>query len=599
MTLDQWLVAGLLLLLLAGFLWGRFRYDLVAFAGLVAAVVLGLVPAEAAFDGFGHPAVITVALVLILSRGLSDSGTIVHLARLAMPKSDSPILMIAAMCVLTAVLSSFMNNVGALALIMPLVIQACGRLQIGPAIALMPVSFASILGGMTTLIGTPPNIVISGYRSSAMGEAFGLFDFAPVGVPIAVLGVAFVAFIGWRLLPADRRGAKPHEELFNIEPYTTEARVVEGTKADGLWVRELDRVGDDLEVMALMRGGRTIRSPGSWERLAAGDVLLLRADPGDLDKVVSTLGIELTGTGDEEKEAGEEPATLVEAVVRPGALIENRTARQLLLRDRYGIGLIGISRRGRPRYQRLGRLRLVAGDILLIQGESERVAEAMSPLGLVPLAERGLKLGSPGKAWLAGGLFALALLLTATGLLNVGVAFGLAVVSYVLFGITPLSRLYQAVEWPVIVLLGAMIPVGGAVGDTGLAKLLAETLTAGLAGFGAPPVAAAVALTLVMVLSMTLSDLMNNAATAVVMAPVAVGLAAAFDASSDAFLMAVAIGASSAFLTPIGHQNNTLILGPGGYRFSDYWRMGLPLEILMVIIAIPLLLFFWPLFPTS
>lgn len=595
-TLEQAAVFSLLALLLGLFIWGRWRFDVVALAGLLAAVLLGLVPAEGAFVGFGHNAVITVALVLVLSRGLSLSGAVDMVARVAVPDTERPIVLITALAALAAVLSAFMNNVGALALLMPVAMQASMKAGISPAVVLMPVSFGSILGGMTTMIGTPPNIIIASYRGQVADAPFAMFDFTPVGVPAAIVGVLFVALIGWRLLPADRRGRRPHEELFDIGPYLTEVQVPEDAKSIGRWLYDIDRATEDGQTVALIRSGRYIANPGLFERIAAGDIVVLRADPEEIKTIVDEFGLALVGER-KPPEAGEEEAerkpseeiTLAEAVVMPGSLAEGRNARALRLRQRYGLNLLAVSRGGEPVRQRLRTLRFQAGDVLLLQGETDRLSDSLAALGCAPLAERGLRIASGHRAPLAAGMFVLAIALAAFGILPIAVGFALAVLGYVVSGIMTPRQAYQSIEWPVIVLLGALIPIGGAMEATGAAELAARAL---LEGVGGGPI---VALVVIMVLSMTLSDVMNNAATALVMAPIAVGVANLLGASIDPFLLAVAIGSSCAFLTPIGHQNNTLILGPGGYRFGDYWRMGLPLEIIVIAVAVPLLLTFWPL----
>ncbi len=593
MTFPQAASLGVLVAVLALFVWGRWRYDVVAFLALIAALGLGIVPLGNAFDGFSNPAVATVAFVLVLSAGLQGTGAIDLAAHYLIPKGIGPFRLMLILPALAAILSGFMNNVGALALLMPVAISAAQRAKISPAILLMPVSFGSILGGMTTLIGTPPNIIIASYRAEKFGSSFSMFDFSPVGAVVAVAGVLFVGLIGWRLLPKERKAARAAEELFEIAPYVTEVRLPEDSKLTGQPLRDAQEAlsGVEGEIVGLIREERTILNPGRWERLRAGDALILRADAEGIKETVRTLGLELVG----EEEIGElklhsEEVALVEAVVLPRAMIEGWTARGLNLRVRYGVNLLAVSRAGRQRHARIDSLRIAAGDVLLLQGDRDRIGETLAALGCVPLAERDLKLRRPTRAGMAIVGFLIAIALASTGTVPVPVAFGGAVLAYVLAGIITPQSAYESIDWSVVVLLGALIPVGQAVESTGAATMIANGIVSVLA-----PGGVVLVLVAVLIIAMSLSDVLNNAAIALIMAPVAIGIAAAFGANPDTFLMAVAIGSSCAFLTPIGHQNNVLIMGPGGYRFGDYWRMGLPLEAIVVLVGVPVLLWFWPL----
>lgn len=591
MPFEQIEMLGFLALMLGLFVWGRLRYDVVAFGALTVAVLIGLVPPARAFEGFANPAVITVALVLILSVGLTRAGTVDLITRHVLPDVDGPILIILALGALGALLSAFINNVGALALLMPVAVQVAGRKDISPAAILMPLAFATMLGGMTTQIGTPPNILIAEARRKAGGTPFELFDFTHVGLPVALAGLLFVALVGWRLIPRERRNHRPPQELFAIESYVTEAVVHDGSKAIGRTLLELEGLASDseVEVISLVHGGHRILNPSLRRVVFAGDVLILRADADAIDAFIKAADVTLAGKPMEKGKLGSEDAALAEAVVTRDSLLLDRTAAELTLRSRYHVSLLAVSRRGRHIYDRLASHRFEVGDVALLQCDAERMAETIAQLGCVPLAERGLRVGQPERARLAGGLFAAAVAVAAIGLVPIAVAFAVAAVVFVIARIVPAREVYRSVDWSIVVLIGALIPVGEAVSATGTAQTLGAALQ-WLAADTHP----AVALTLVLVLTMSLSDVMNNAATAVLMAPVALDVAVRAGANPDAFLMAVAIGASCAFLTPIGHQNNALVMGPGGYRFGDYWRMGLPLEVLVVALAIPALLIAWP-----
>ncbi len=587
MTTDQIIIFAVLGLSLVFFMWGRWRYDVVAFTALIVAVIGGVVPTDAAFAGFGHPAVITVAAVLVISRTLQVSGVISIFADAVIRFAKGQGAQMTALSGLGALLSAFMNNVGALALLMPLALRLSER----PSAVLMPLSFATILGGLVTLIGTPPNIIIATYRADVSGTAFGMFDFAFVGLPIAAVGLLFVLLIGWRLIPSDRSSRRSAEEMFDLDSYVVEARVNEDSKYVGRTVHELELLDEERTiVVGLLRdeARRLVRIASEY--LRAGDVVLLRVDPATIDELVKKAGLTLTGTelASDEKVRSDQVG-IIEAVVQPGARIEGRSATMLHLRRHFGVALLALAREGQPIQERIAHVRLRAGDVLLLQGEESELPDAVSDMGCLPLATRNLNIGRGGKVLIPVLVFAASVFATVFGLAPVHISFAGAVVALVLLERISPREAYATIEWPVIVLLGAMIPLGDALQSTGGTQLIANSIV-GLAG-SIPTFAI---LGIVLVVTMTLSDLMNNAATAIVMAPISVAIAGSLGLNSDPFLMAVAIGASCAFLTPIGHQNNVLVMGPGGYKFGDYWRMGLPLEIIIVAISIPLIMFFWP-----
>jgi di/tricarboxylate transporter len=581
------MLLGALVVLL---IWGRWRYDVVAFGALIGAVLSGLVPASEAFAGFGHPATVTVALVLVLSRALADSGATEFLARSIMPFVRRPSGHIGMLAGIGALLSGFMNNVGTLALLMPIALQTAAKAGRSAAALLMPLSFGTILGGMITLIGTPPNIIIAAIRAQSAGEPFAMFDYAPVGGVTALAGLIFVALVGWRLVPQrDQRGAAA--ELFDIEPYLAELIVTEDSVLDGKKVADLHDLAGDVEVQVVTRLRHGLRRSPVWrsDEILAGDHLLVLVGPSDLEKLAGRLEVKL-GEADDSKTGllTSDDAEVIEALVPRRSGAEERTSEQLRFISRFGVNLLGVSRRGRPYRGRLGAFRFLEGDVLLLHGEAEKLADTLSTLGLLPLADRGLSFGlrSKGPALIA--LFAMAVALASTGILPIYIALGLALAAMVVTNLVPLRGLYEGVDWPVIVLLGALIPVGGALQTTGATEVIAEAILRLASGWS--PV---VVLGMMLIVTMTLSDIINNAATAIVMGPIAVTIAERLGSNPDAFLMAVAVGASCAFLTPIGHQNNALIMGPAGYRFGDYWRLGLPLEILIVTVALPAIVLFW------
>ncbi|MEM7225341.1 MAG: SLC13 family permease [Pseudomonadota bacterium] len=592
MTTPQIILFVLLAALFGLLVWGRWRYDVVAFATLLAAVVTGLVPAGEAFTGFGHPATITVAAVLILSRALASSGATDLLAKLVMPATGHTQTHIGALMGVGGTLSSFMNNVGTLGLLMPVALQSARKAGRPAALILMPLSFGCILGGLVTLIGTPPNIIVANIRAEVAGEPFGMFSYSPVGLVCALAGIAFVALIGWRLVPLRAGQRDDGEDLFDIEDYVTEVRVPKSCKAWDKTLDELEEMTKDIEaqVVGLIRGRKRTSRPEGRERLQARDVLVIEAAPTEIDKFITALGLELVGRGNAVSSLTKNAdAELLEAVIAQGSRLEGRSVESLRMPSRYGVNLIALSRQGKPHRGRLRKIKLRIGDVLLLHGDKEHLADAVASFGCLPLAERDLNFGRRHQApWMIG-IFALAIAAASLGLVTIPIALGLAVAVMVVANMIPVREIYDGVDWPVIVLLGALIPVGGALQSTGATEVIADgivTITV-----GAPPV---VVLVLLMVVTMTLSDILNNAATAVVMAPIGISLAERLGVAADPFLMAVAVGASCAFLTPIGHQNNALVMGPGGYRFSDYWRMGLPLEVIIVAVATPMILVVWP-----
>jgi di/tricarboxylate transporter len=612
MTLEQILILAILVATVAMFLWGRWRHDMVALGALLACVFAGLVPSAGAFSGFGHPAVITVACVLVLSHALQVSGAVDIMVRRIMPAKAGPMLTIAALTAIGAVLSGFMNNVGALALLMPVALQVAAKQQLPPGQVLMPLAFGSILGGMTTMIGTPPNLIVSGFRVEAGLPSFTMFDYTPVGVAVAGIGIVFITLLAQRLVPArERSGA----EEFETGAYLTEVRVREGSKADGAQLRELERRLEEsgAQILSMVRNNVRVNNPPGSRLVQADDILVIEAEADELTAALSSLDLKLEedkgkekdkdketpkskserkGKTDEadDKRAGKEEIALIEVTVMPQSPLVDRSASGVQLRSRYGINLLAVSRRGRRSLARLRSMSLKAGDVLLLQGAEEQVAAFANEMGCVPLAARSLRIPDRRKIILSSLVMLCAVGGAAFGLLPAAISFAAGVLATMALRTLPLRAIYEAIDWPVIVLLGALIPVAAAMETTGTADLIARFLLENIARGNV-----IVGLTVVLIVTMTLSDLMNNAATAAVMCPIALGAAGQLGVSPDPFLMAVAVGASCAFLTPIGHQNNTLILGPGGFRFGDYWRFGLPLELLVIIVSIPMLLWVWPL----
>ncbi len=592
MASGQLFVFIILFCTLILFIWGRWRYDVVAFLALIATVLTGVIPYSAAFVGFSNPAVVTVAEVMIISSTLANSGVIVKLVKYLTRFTKNTFLHISSLCIIAAVLSAFMNNVGALALLMPIAMQTAKSHQRSPALLLMPLAFSSILGGLITLIGTPPNILISAFRMQYLGKPYSMFDFAPVGLAACIAGVIFIVLIGWRLLPRARMTIKTTEDTFNFSDYITEVRITKDSIFTNDTLEKFEKYSEgNIVVLGIIREGRKRLRLKLDEILQENDILIIETSSIDLEKLLQSTKLEIVGSEKISTEMlSSEHVEVAEVVVPPNSSLIGRSVQRLRLRSYYGINLLALAREGLPVNRRLSNVGLKAGDVLLLQGRSDNLTENINELGFLPLAERGLKIGLPRTAYLPLIIFILALIVAARGMLPVTIAFGVAILAMILLNILPVRRIFESIDFSVLVLLGAMIPVGNALQSSGGTQTIANLLLAisdHMPGW--------FILGLVLIITMTLSDIMNNAATAVVMAPIAATIAQSLHYNVDPFLMAVAVGSSCAFLTPIGHQNNTLVMGPGGYRFGDYWRMGLPLEILIIFVSLPMIEWVWPL----
>lgn len=588
--MEQNLVFGTLLLVLALFAWGKFRHDVVALIGLFILIIAGAIPPHKAFQGFGHPAVITVAAVLVIGKGLESSGLIDLLGKWVMKLGKNLLVQIIVLSLLVAVASAFMNNVGALAIMMPVAISLARKSGNPPSHILMPIAFASLLGGMTTLIGTPPNIIIATFRAEETGNAFGMFAFTPVGAALAIVGITFISLIGWRLLP-QRAAKKSEEDLFDIESYITEVQVTRNAAIKG---ESIDKLGEhtnaDVQILGLVRNGKRIHAPGQDEVFKYNDIIIIETDTDDLKSFVDDTKVKLVGDKKFRKDAeGSKNIMISEAIVMGDSPILGQSAAALKMRSRFGVNLLAVARKEQKIRHRLDHVVFRVGDVLLLQGREHMIDDAITSIGCLPLARRGLKIGYEKKIPIALGIFIVSVVMVLTGLLPVQISFSMAALAMVISGVLPLKNVYHHINWPVIVLLAAMIPVGVALETSGGASAISGQIL-GLAN-NLPPWAA---IAIILVMTMFLSDIINNAATVVLMAPIAISVAHGLGLSIDPFLMAVAIGGSCAFLTPIGHQSNTLVMGPGGYKFTDYWRMGLPLEIIITLLGVPLIMLFWP-----
>lgn len=588
MTGEQIFLFALMGVLMALLIWGRIRYDLLAFGALVIAVLGGAVPAGRAFAGFGNDAVVIVALVLVVSRALLRAGAVELIAPLVVRADRGVPAHIAIMSTVGAMLSAVINNVAALVVLMNLDMEAARKARRAVSLTLMPLAFATILGGMLTLIGTPPNIVVAQIRERALGEPYRMFDFTPVGLVCALAGIAFIALVGWRLIPQVRSGTAAGDAP---DLFLAEAKVGEASAALGKRPFDLYDLGDehDVSILGVVRRGKRLRGFAAHEELRKSDVLVLEGAPKSIEAFIGAAGL---GTAGQEKHGGltGKSLNLVEAIVPQNARMVGRTARNLRLLYRRGVTLLGVSRQGKRFRDRVQELEIRPGDVVLLLGTSARLSESIEWLGVHPIEDRRHHVLQRQKAFLAIGIFLSAIAVAVAGLAPLPITLAAAVGLFGLFNIVGPRDVYESVEWPVIVLLASLIPIGIALEESGGTRLIAESIVSVSSSL---PVWAVLAL--VMVVTMFLSDFLNNVATALVAAPISIEIAQTLGVSPDPFLMGVAVAASCAFLTPIGHQNNTIIMGPGGYRFSDYWRMGLPLEAVIIVVSVPALLHFWPL----
>jgi len=591
MTLQQTLAFAVLGGTMLLFIWGRLRYDMVAVLALLVSVLVGIVPDDRAFAGFGDEIVIIVASALVVSAAVARSGVIEAAIQRIAPRIRSVQAQIVLLVAAVALMSALVKNIGALAIMMPIAFQMARRSDASVSCYLMPMAFASLLGGLITQVGTSPNIIVARVREELTGEPFGMFDYTPVGLALTAAGVLFLSF-GYRLLPGGRKPAPAMGEALDIQDYVTEARVAPGSTVEGKTVAELAEAADnEVKVTTVVRNRTEAEAARPDTVLREGDIVLLEGAPDALERTIATESLELEG---EDRPVATETPTdevgVVEAVIGPGSILVGRAAGRLALHERFGINLLAVSRSGERFTERLRDIRLRAGDVIVLQGGLEQLPARLQEVGCLPLAQREIRLGNVRRSLLPIAILAAAMALTAAGVLSVGVAFFGAAALVMLTGALPLREAYGAIEWPILVMLGALIPVSEAIRTTGGTALMAEWLS-GVAQ-SLPPEGA---IALIMVAAMAVTPFLNNAATVLVMAPIAAGFATQLGYRPDPFLMAVAVGAACDFLTPIGHQCNTLVMGPGGYRFGDYWRLGLPLSVLVVLLGVPLIAAVWPL----
>lgn len=589
MTNPQIAAFGIIGAMMLVFIWGRLRYDVVAMLALLASLLAGTVSAKDAFSGFSDDIVIIVGSALVVSAAVSRSGIVEAVLRWLARKLTGLQVQLLVLVGSVAFLSAIVKNIGALAMMMPAALQMAKRSGNSPSLYLMPMAFGSLLGGLITMVGTSPNIIVSRVREQMTGEPFRMFDYAPVGLGLTFVGLIFLMF-AYRLLPADRRATATLGEAVNISDYNTEADVPEDAPIVGATVGDfLSATDGEVAVTGLIRGERRRGVTMPETVIEAGDTLLLRGTPDGIERAINKSRLKLAREDHSNTEkTPQDKLGVIEAVITPDSTLIGNSAGRLHLFDWQGINLIAISRAGHRMTERLRDTVLAPGDVLLLQGPLEVLPARVSQLGLLPLAERNLRLGSVRKGLLPIVILAVAMGLTAAGQVPVAIAFFAAAVLMIVTGAISAEDATKAVEWPILVMLGALIPVSEALQTTGGTDLLGSWLSSVATSL---PAWGAVAL--IMVAAMAVTPFLNNAATVLVMAPIAATFADQLGYRPDAFLMAVAVGAGCDFLTPIGHQCNTLVMGPGGYRFADYPRLGAPLSLLVVVVGVPLILSVW------
>ncbi|MGE4062826.1 MAG: SLC13 family permease [Rhodospirillaceae bacterium] len=586
---EQFLAFAILAGTMVLFVIGKMRFDIIALLSLLTAVLTGVVPFANAFDGFSDDIVIIVASALVVSAGVARSGLPEHVMQRVAPHINSQQAVVIFVVVAVMALSAFVKNIGALALMIPIALKIAARVGLPPARILMPMSFAALIGGVTTLIGTSPNIIVSRFREETTGEPFTLFAFAPVGVALAVLGALYL-FVAYRALPENRKAAPSLDEVLDLQDYATEAFLPDGSPMMGRPLADLlGLLGSDVSLTAILRKNVQL-APLPDAKIEPGDIFILAGKSGTLQHAIKRAGLMLEGEHrDIPRTDANEHLRSIEAIIGPGSPLIDQSARRMRLHARYNINLLAVARDARRFTERLRNIVLHEGDVLVLQGDAVELPERLRELGCLPLAERQIPLGWVPSTFLPIAILAAAMVAATTAIVPVAIAFFAGAVAMVALRALPARDAYEAIDWPIIIMLGALIPLSQAIQDNGGAELIAGWL-AGLSKGLSPTAVVA----LMMAAAMAATPFLNNAATVLILAPIAVSFASDLGYNSDPFLMAVAIGSACDFLTPTGHQCNTMVFQAGGYRFGDYARLGAPLTLLVLVAGVPAILFFWP-----
>lgn len=573
------------------FISGIWRYEIVAFIALFAAVLTGIIPFSQAFSGFSNSAVALVAAIMILSSAISASDFIHVVTHWFTFFSKKRALHVGSFTLMGTVLASFMNAIGALGILMPIAIKISIEEERSPSLILMPLAFGAVLGELMTLISSPASILISQYRERVMGQQFNMFDFTPVGITVSLAGVLFISTLGWRLLPA-RGKSKKEEETFQIPDYITEVKITKDSPFLKKSISEMEKTTKaSFNIIAIIHRGNKRFTFSKRDILHVNDTLIIEADHSNLEILIDIGKLKL---------ASEKPLTsaslssdetkLMEAVIAPGSDTISQSATMMHLRSRFSINLLAISRKNGEFRQSINEVRWKGGDVVLLQGNSETLQETIVAMGLVPLAEREIQISIKKNDYLLIVTYLSAILLAAMNILPAAIAFVLAVLLLVVLNVIPYRMVYRNIDWPIIFLLGAIIPLGEAIQTTGASTIITQKFIAITAHY--PPV---ITLILVMLLTMFISNFMNFIIAAVVMAPISYHIAKTLHLNADAFLIAIVVSSVCAFMTPIAHKSNLIVFNPGRYKFYDYLRLGLPLELIVILTSVPVILWLWPL----
>lgn len=569
------------------FVWGKLRYDLVAVLGLVVGVLIGVIPEKQMFSGFSNDLIWIIASVLVLSAAIARSGMIERAFTPIMSRLGHPRLQIPVFAGAVMLLSMVTKNIGALAIMMPMAMQTARKTGTPVSRLLMPMSFASLLGGLVTLVGTSPNLIVSGVRQSILGQPYQFFDFAPVGLGICVAGFAFL-FLSQFVFRIDRTPPPSVEEALESVRFVTELSIPDDSEWIGKPFAELDALGTpEVDVVSIV-GAPKKGKPAAGYKLQGGDHVICEGEEAALEKFAATAALGLVGERHRAEDEAADEVKVIEGVIAQQSKLVGKTPAGARIHEQYGVSLLAVSREGANLNTELRATSLKAGDVVIFKAGEGAIAEAFADLHVLPLSERSLALGVKRFGFAPLTALAAAVFAIGMGWAPPHVALAAAAVLVLLLRVMSMAEAYQSVDGPLLVLLAALIPISEAIDKTGGAALIATPLAHVLGPL--PPYLAVATLILV---GMAVTPFLNNAATVLIVAPIAAAVAKNLGANPDAYLMAVAIGAGCDFLTPIGHQCNTLVMGPGGYRFGDYWKLGLPLSVIVVLVATPIIVMVW------
>ncbi|MYD93629.1 MAG: SLC13 family permease [Chloroflexi bacterium] len=594
MTPEAWIVVGCVVGALVLFATERLPPEGVGVLVLLVLGLTGTVDASTAFAGFASPAVITVAAMFILSAGLVEAGAPAALASAIVRYGGTRIAVLTVLLVLVVGgMSAFINNIAATVILMPAAVTLARAANASASRLLMPLAFGSMLGGLMTQIGTPPNLLVSDALAAAGHRPFGMFDFAPTGAAILGAGLIYLVTVGRRLVP-DRQGPDFDEGIAQTRDYLAEIRVPAGASLVGKNLRELRwRPRFDVSVMEIFRDGRRLRFPTAEEVLFVGDVVLVEGEPDDVLRLTQSEGVEFTSERDFEPgrlQAEDERATVLELVAGPTFSSRGLSIAAMRFRNRFGGLVLGIWRQGTRLRTRLRDQRIEAGDVLMVRMPSARVSDLEESTDFIVLSQRARIVIPRPRMLVPLAILALAVGLAAAGVAHIAVTGVLGALLIVVTRVLPYDRVYAAVEWRTLVLIAALLPLGTAMQTTGLAENLAQAVTDTLRPLGPIAVLAGI-----FIFTSLLTQLMSNAAAVVLVAPIGLGIAASFGIAPHAVLMMVAIAGSTAFMTPIGHQSNVLIYNTGAFRFFDFIKVGGPLTVVVLIVSLIVVPIVWPL----